>query len=101
MFRHPAGQCPFWDWLMALDQQTRDRVLIRVDRLKKGQFGDYKLIDRNLYELRWFFGPGYRVYFAEQNGTTILILAGGDKSSQRRDIKEAKAFWKIYLEDKP
>jgi putative addiction module killer protein len=101
MFRHRAGHCPFLKWLTALNQQTQQRVSARVDRLKKGQFGDYKMVDRHLYELRLFFGPGYRIYFAERRGTTILILAGGDKSSQSRDIKEAKAFWKIYQADNP
>jgi putative addiction module killer protein len=47
--------------------------------MKKGQFGDCKAIDRSLYELRLFFGPGYRVYFGEHDGKTVLILAGGDR----------------------
>jgi putative addiction module killer protein len=55
------------------------RVLARVARMKKGQFGDCKAIDRSLYELRLFFGPGYRVYFGEHDGKTVLILAGGDR----------------------
>jgi putative addiction module killer protein len=52
-----------------------------------------------LYELRLFFGPGYRVYFGEHDGKTVLILAGGDKSTQSKDIKKAKEYWKTYLED--
>jgi len=67
--------------------------------MKNGQFGDCKAIDRSLYELRLFFGPGYRVYFGEHGGKTILILAGGDKSTQSKDIKRAKEYWKTYLED--
>ena len=101
IFRHRAGHCPFLEWLATLDQMMSERVSSRIDRLKNGQFGDYRVIERNLYELRLFFGPGYRVYFAERNGTTVLILAGGDKASQKRDIKEAKNLWKIYQEDNP
>jgi putative addiction module killer protein len=52
-----------------------------------------------LYELRLFFGPGYRVYFGEHDGQTVLILAGGDKSTQSKDIKKARQYWKTYLED--
>lgn len=69
--------------------------------MKHGQFGDCKSVDRGLYELRLFFGSGYRVYFGEHQGKTILILAGGDKSTQSRDIKKAKDYWNIYLEDHP
>ena len=52
-----------------------------------------------IYELRLFFGPGYRVYFGEHRGILILLLSGGDKSTQKKDIKAAKEFWKIYMED--
>ena len=67
--------------------------------MKNGQFGDCKAIDRSLYELRLFFGPGYRVYFGEHDGKTVLLLAGGDKSTQSKDIKKAKEYWETYLED--
>jgi putative addiction module killer protein len=87
------------EWLASLDRKTRERVLNRVGRLKWGQFGDFKALDGGLYELRLFFGPGYRVYFGEKGGTMILLLTGGDKSTQRKDIKTAKDYWNIYLED--
>lgn len=67
--------------------------------MARGQFGDCKAIGRGLYELRLFFGPGYRVYFGEHQGRIILILNGGDKSTQRKDIKRAKEYWESYLED--
>ena len=69
--------------------------------MKFGQFGDCKALNDGIYELRLFFGPGYRVYFGQHKGKTILLLAGGDKSSQSRDIKKAKEYWRIYLEDHP
>lgn len=67
--------------------------------MKNGQFGDCKAIGGSLYELRLFFGSGYRVYFGEHGGKTVLILAGEDKSTQSKDIKKAKEYWKTYLED--
>jgi putative addiction module killer protein len=98
-FQNRSGQCPYMEWIESLDPKTRERVLSRVGRLKWGQFGDFKTLDGGLYELRLFFGPGYRIYFAEHRGRVILILTGGDKSTQRRDIKMAKGFWNTYLED--
>lgn len=99
VFRSRSGGCPYVEWLDTLDGKTRERVLGRVARLKWGQFGDYKVLDGGLYELRLFFGPGYRVYFGEHRGRIILILSGGDKATQRKDIKAAKEYWKTYLED--
>jgi len=82
-----------------LDWKMQERILSRVGRLKRGQFGDFKSLGEGLYELRLFFGPGYRVYFGESGGKVILILSGGDKSTQKKDIHLAKEFWTIYLED--
>jgi len=100
-YRHRGGHCPFDQWISDLEFKTRQRILDRVARMKTGQFGDYKTINHQLYELRLFFGPGYRVYFAERRGTIIVLLTGGDKSSQNRDIKRAMKYWKSYLEENP
>lgn len=99
VYRDRSGQSPYLEWLGSLDQKTRQRILDRAARLKWGQFGDFKTLDGGLYELRLFFGPGYRVYFGEYGGKMILLLSGGDKSSQKRDVKTAKELWKNYLED--
>jgi putative addiction module killer protein len=98
-FRDRSGESPYFGWLEARDGKTRQRILDRVARLKWGQFGDFKALEGGLYELRLFFGPGYRVYFGEHQGKMILLLSGGDKSTQSKDIKTAKEYWKIYLED--
>jgi putative addiction module killer protein len=98
-FQDRSGASPYVDWLESLDHKTQDRIATRVARLKWGQFGDFKALDGGLYELRLFFGAGYRVYFGEHRGKMILLLCGGNKSTQKRDIKTAKDFWKIYLED--
>ena len=86
-------------WLERLDWKTQERISARVMRMQRGQFGDFKALDGGLYELRLFFGPGHRVYFGEHKGRVILILNGGDKSSQRKDISRAKEYWNTYLED--
>lgn len=84
------GKCHIKEWLQALDPQTRARVHIRLVRLEYGAYGDYKRIDNRISELRFFFGNGYRIYFAERDNKLILLLNGGDKSSQSKDIKQAK-----------
>lgn len=99
VFHDGSGKSPYLIWLRSLDLKVQERILDRVTRLEKGQFGDYKKIDKNLYELRFFFGPGYRIYFGEQQSKLILLLTGGDKSSQTKDITKAKQFWKTFQED--
>ena len=99
IFRSRSDDSPYLEWLDTLGWKMQGRILARVARMKNGQFGDCKAIDRSLYELRLFFGPGYRVYFGEHDGKTVLLLAGGDKSTQSKDIKKAKEYWKTYLED--
>ena len=101
VYRDRSGESPYFEWLGALDWKTRERILSRVARLKWGQFGAFKALDDGVYELRLFFGPGYRVYFGEHRGTVILLLSGGDKSTQKKDIKTATQYWKSYLEDHP
>lgn len=98
-FQTNLGFNPYLEWLKSLHWESQVRILKRVARMKKGQFGDYKVISKGLYELRFFFGSGYRVYFGEHQGKLILILNGGDKSSQRKDINKAKEYWKTYLEN--
>lgn len=99
VFRDRSGACPYREWLLALDWRIQERVVKRVARLKWGQFGDFKNLDGGLYELRLFFGPGYRVYFGKHRSKIVVLLSGGDKSTQKTDIKKSKELWSIYLED--
>jgi len=80
----------FVKWLDGLsDVRARAIVLARIERLASGHPGDVKPIGEGVSELRMDFGPGYRVYYKQQGKVFIILLAGGDKSSQARDIKNA------------
>ena len=72
------------------DRSAQRRVALRLSRLAMGNPGDCKMIDRNLYEMRLHVGPGYRVYFTRSGDLRVLLLAGGDKWSQFRDIALAR-----------
>lgn len=86
---------PFLDWLRRVrDKNTRGRIGSRLFRAALGNFGDWKDVGEGVYEMRLDFGPGYRVYFAIHEDTIIVILLGGDKSTQQKDIERAIALWK-------
>jgi len=91
------GVVPFLEWLLSLkDAATRAKINTRLKRLAFGHFGDCRFIATGVFELRIHFGPGYRVYFGEDHGAVILLLCGGDKRSQHRDIEMAKKYWDDY-----
>jgi putative addiction module killer protein len=78
------------DWFESLrDRQARVRINIRIRRLAIGNPGDVKPVGQGVSELRIDYGPGYRVYFVQRGETLIILLAGGDKRTQDRDIKTA------------
>lgn len=77
-------------WLTKLrDASVKLRVLARLAMVENGHFGDCKQITTDLFELRFFFGSGLRIYYTIQNDKVVFLLAGGDKSSQKRDIAKA------------
>jgi putative addiction module killer protein len=80
----------YLDWINSLnDRAGRARIQVRVDRLVHGNPGQHRALTDGVCELKIDFGPGYRVYYTERAGVVVVLLAGGDKSSQQKDIKTA------------
>jgi len=73
---------------------AKARIQARIDRVEMGNFGDVSPVGEGVSELRIFYGPGYRVYFVKQNSVVVILLSGGDKSSQQADIAKAKEIAK-------
>jgi len=91
------GNSPYADWLDGLrDARAKAKVMIRVDRMELGLFGDVEPIGDGLSELRIHYGPGYRIYYGKEGEQIYLLLCGGDKSSQKKDIKLAKNYWQDH-----
>ncbi len=83
----------FSSWFGRLeDRRARACIQVRIDRAEDGNFGDHKSVGNGVSEMRIDYGPGYRVYYTLRGTTMIILLAGGDKSSQARDIKTAQAL---------
>ena len=91
------GKQPFLTWLNSIkDADILRLIWLRIYRIKTGNLGDYKSLGGNLFELRLFVGKGYRIYFTIESNTIILLLSGGDKSDQEKDIKKAKQYLDDY-----
>ncbi len=90
--KYEIASTSFFDkWLKGLkDRTTRNKVLARIDRVQNGNFGDFKSLGNNLFELRLFFSGGLRIYYTIRNHQVVLLLNGGSKSSQSRDIEKAR-----------
>jgi putative addiction module killer protein len=97
VYQDATGREPFTEWLNGLrDQQGRRAILMRIGRLEQGLYGDCEPVGEGVSELRIFVGPGYRVYFGEEAGQVLILLIGGDKRTQSRNIKTAQQYWKEY-----
>ena len=91
------GEAPLITWLRSLrDTRTRRRIENRIARIELGNLGDHKRLDPVLHEMRLHFGSGYRVYFALEETGVVLLLCGGDKGSQRKDIERARRYLADY-----
>ena len=93
----PDGRRPFEDWLNSLKNlAAQARILARLERVRLGLLGDCKPVGEGVSELRVDTGPGYRVYFGQQGRSIVILLCGGSKATQQKDIAAARAFWKDY-----
>jgi len=91
------GRIPFDEWLAGLrDERGKSRILVRLNRMALGLPGDWRSVGEGVLEQRIACGPGYRLYYAHEGSRVILLLIGGDKASQTRDIERAKPYWQEH-----
>ena len=90
------GVSPFGEWLRALDTSPRGRIVIALARMRDGNLADTKGVGDGVFENRLDFGAGYRIYFARDGERILLLLAGGTKRRQEKDIARAKLLWRTY-----
>jgi putative addiction module killer protein len=96
IYAQPDGTEPYTTWESGLkDRVVRARIRARLARLRLGNFGDAKRVGE-IFELRVQFGPGYRVYYGRDGDRVVILLCGGDKGSQARDIERAEGYWRDY-----
>ncbi len=99
-YTNPEGGSPFADWFNDLDAQAAARVTTALARMEQGNFSNVKGVGAGVLEYRLDFGPGYRVYFGKDGERWVILLAGGTKRRQQRDIEEAQARWEDYKQRK-
>ncbi len=99
LYRTPKGKEPFAQWVSSLkDNIAKAQIKNRMNRLALGHVGDCKAVGEGVSELRIQHGPGYRVYFVELGSAVILLLMGGNKWTQEKDIQKAKQYWVDFQE---
>ena len=94
------GKDAFGEWLLKQNANVIARVQQRIDRMRRGNFGDHKGLGSGISELRIDYGPGYRVYYGRDGENVVILLAGGTKKRQGRDIKQARTYWNAYHQEK-
>lgn len=102
VYQTKNGRLPFIEWLKSVkDVTARHSIQTRIRRVEvTGNTGDYKYLKGGVYEMRIHKSPGYRIYYGLDGKTLIVLLAGGEKGTQKRDIKKAKGYWQDYISSK-
>lgn len=90
------GRAPFEAWILELNEQAQAKVSIALSRLERGNLSNAEAVGEGVSELKLNWGPGYRVYFGQNGKAIIILLGGGTKKRQSRDIAAAKARWASY-----
>lgn len=97
LYHKANGEAPYLLWLSSLkDATTRGIIRKRIDRLKLGNAGVARSVGQGVHELKIDYGPGYRIYFGNDGSKTVILLCGGDKSTQNSDVRLAQAYWADY-----
>jgi putative addiction module killer protein len=92
-----GGRDVYAEWLEGLrDAAGRAVISKRIRRITEGNFGDHRFVGEGVWEIRIHFGPGYRLYYGEDGPNVVLLLCGGDKGTQQKDIRRAQEFWAAY-----
>src|SRR4029077_13040903 len=91
---------PFAEWFIALDSEARAKVTRAVARMEQGNFSNAKGVGEGVLEYRLGFGPGHRIYFGRDGDTLVVLLTGGTKKRQQRDIDTAHAYWRDYKQSR-
>ena len=100
-YKNKKGKEPYYEWISSFkDKVTKARIQKRIFQVGFGNFGDCKYLSEGVYELRLHFGSGYRIYYGKDGDKIILLLCGGDKSSQTKDIEKAKEYWQEHKENR-
>lgn len=94
------GQQPFAKWYVEVESVARAKITRAIVRLEQGNFSNVKSVGEGVFEYRIDFGPGYRVYFGQDGQALVILLTGGTKKRQQRDIDEAHAYWRDYKQSK-
>lgn len=101
LYLRPDGSCPFEQWLEGLrDRRARAKIRQSLDRIELGNMGDFKPVGKGVLEARIKYGPGYRVYFTRAGLQIVLLLCGGDKKTQNKDILRAQQYWMDFQKSK-
>ncbi len=95
------GRAPFESWFRELDVRAQAKVTVALDRLKRGNVSNVSGVGESVFELKLDWGPGYRLYFGRDGDRIVILLLGGTKKRQSRDIATAKSFWLDYKSRKP
>jgi putative addiction module killer protein len=100
IYKTQSGKEPYTEWIESLDIKGQARIQSRLDRVECGNYGDCDNLKDGVFELRFITHAGYRIYFAEDGEKIVVLLTGGGKKSQNKDIQKAKEYWNDYKERK-
>ena len=96
-----GGRSRYAEWFNGLDPRAAAKAATALVRMEQGNFSNVKGVGAGIFECRINFGPGYRIYFGEDGNEWVILLGGGTKQRQRRDIEDARRLWQEYKKRKP